>query len=152
MIRIEPGDLDRPDVRALLAAHLADMHATSPPDSVHALDTTALRVPEVTFWTARRDGELLGCGALKQLTAGHGEVKSMRTVPHARGTGVATRLLDHIVGEARARGYVRLSLETGTQPYFAPARGLYRKAGFVECPPFADYRPDPNSTHLTRTL
>jgi putative acetyltransferase len=152
VIRIEPGDLDRPDVRALLAAHLADMHATSPPDSVHALDTGGLRVPEVTFWTARRDGDLVGCGALKRLTDDHGEVKSMRTAPHARGTGVASRMLAHIVGEARARGYTRLSLETGTQQYFAPARRLYRRAGFVDCPPFADYGPDPNSAYLTLSL
>ncbi|GAA4215605.1 GNAT family N-acetyltransferase [Actinocatenispora rupis] len=149
---IEPGDLTSPDVRALLAEHLTDMYATSPPESVHALDTEALQVPEVTFWTVRKAGVLLGCGALRRLTAEHGEIKSMRTARHARGTGVASRLLDHITAEARRRGYARLSLETGAQPYFAPARRLYRGRGFVDCAPFGDYAPDPNSVFLTLPL
>lgn len=151
-LRIEPGDLTSPDVRALLAEHLTDMYATSPPESVHALDTEALQVPEVTFWTVRKAGVLLGCGALRRLTAEHGEIKSMRTARHARGTGVASRLLDHITAEARRRGYARLSLETGAQPYFAPARRLYRGRGFVDCPPFGHYAPDPNSVFLTLPL
>jgi putative acetyltransferase len=151
-LRIETGDLASPDVRSLLAEHLADMHATSPADSVHALDTEALAVPAVTFWTVRREGELLGCGALRHLTDVHGEVKSMRTARHARGTGVASRLLEHIVAEGHRRGYARLSLETGTQPFFAPARRLYRRYGFVDCPPFDTYQPDPNSTFLTLAL
>lgn len=151
-LRIETGELARPDVRSLLAEHLADMHATSPADSVHALDLEALAAPAVTFWTVRREGELLGCGALRRLTDAHGEVKSMRTARHARGTGVASRLLDHIVAEAYRRGYTRLSLETGTQPFFAPAHRLYRRYGFVDCPPFDGYRPDPNSAFLTLVL
>lgn len=151
-LRIEGGDLASPEVRALLAEHLADMHATSPAESVHALDVGALTEPAVTFWTARRDGELLGCGALRHLGDGHGEVKSMRTARHARGTGVASRLLEHIVAEGRRRGYARLSLETGTQPFFAPARRLYRRYGFVDCPPFDAYRPDPHSAFLTLAL
>jgi putative acetyltransferase len=151
-LRIEPGGLTRPEVHDLLAAHLADMHATSPAESVHALDLTGLQSPEVTFWTVWSDEELLGCGALKQLDAEHGEIKSMRTAPHARGMGVASRVLDHILTEAKSRGYERLSLETGTQAFFEPARRLYQRFGFVECPPFGDYRLDPNSVFMTRTV
>lgn len=151
-IRIETDDLTRTEVHALLEAHLADMYATSPPESVHALDVTKLREPGVTFWTAWNGDRLLGCGALKQLDERHGEVKSMRTTPAARGRGIATLLLEHLVAEARGRGYTRLSLETGTEPYFEPARRLYLRHGFVECPPFAGYALDPNSVFLTRTL
>ena len=149
---ISIDDPARPDVTALLAEHLADMHAESPPESVHALDVSALQVDAVTFWTARRDGELLGCAALKELAAGHGEVKSMRTTAVARGTGVGKALLVHVVTEARSRGYDRLSLETGTQEYFAPARGLYAAHGFTECGPFADYVLDPFSAFFTMAL
>jgi putative acetyltransferase len=151
-VRVELDDLTRAEVHALLTEHLTDMHATSPPESVHALDLSALRAGGVTFWTAWQDAELLGCGALKHLDDTHGEIKSMRTTPAARGRGVATMLLGHIVDEARRRGYRRLSLETGTQPFFAPARQLYLRNGFTECAPFADYTPDPNSVFLTRTL
>ncbi len=140
------------EVAAFLGEHLADMHATSPPESVHALDVEALRVAPVTFWTARTDGQLLGCGALKEIDADHGEIKSMRTAATARGQGVASALLAHIVLSAQERGYSRLSLETGTQEYFAPARRLYLRHGFVECGPFADYALDPNSAYFTCTL
>ncbi len=149
---IDMDDLDRPDVRALLAGHLADMHATSPPGSVHALDNAELQAPEITFWTARSDTELLGSAALKRIDDSHGEIKSMRTAPRARGRGVASQLLRHIMAEGRRRGYVRLSLETGTQAFFEPARRLYLKYGFVESPPFAHYELDPNSIFMTRTL
>lgn len=152
VVRIESGGLDRPEVEALLAGHLADMRATSPPESVHALDLTGLQAPGMTFWTAWEDATLLGCGALKQLTADHGEIKSMRTAPEARGRGVASRLLDHILTEARLRGWRRVSLETGSQPFFAPARRLYAKFGFTECPPFGDYTADPHSVFMTRGI
>lgn len=145
-------DPARADVLALLAEHLADMHATSPPESVHALDVDALPVPAVTFWTARRDGVLLGCAALKELEPDHGEVKSMRTATAARGGGVATALLRHVVVEAEGRGYARLSLETGSQDFFAPARRLYARHGFTECGPFADYVLDPHSVFFSRAL
>lgn len=142
----------RPDVTQLLAEHLADMYATSPPESVHALDVDALTATGVTFWTARRDGELVGCGALKELDHGHGELKSMRTTAAARGTGVGKALLVYLVAEGRLRGYSRLSLETGTQEYFAPARGLYASQGFTGCGPFADYAQDPHSAYVTLIL
>lgn len=151
-LQLRPDDLQGPEIAALLSEHLRDMHATSPPESVHALDLAGLRRPEISFWTAWQEGRLAGCGALKQLDAGHGEIKSMRTAQGFHRKGVATRLLQHILDEARRRGYRRLSLETGSMAYFAPARELYRKFGFVECAPFADYQPDPNSTFMTLEL
>jgi len=145
-------DPRRPDVVALLEEHLADMRATSPPESVHALDPTALVGPDLTFWTLRDEGVLLGCAALKQLDPRHAEIKSMRTAVAARRRGVAARLLDHVLDTARQRGYARLSLETGTQDFFAPARALYVSRGFTECGPFASYVIDPHSAFFTRSL
>lgn len=148
MIRIATDDPARPDVHQLLSEHLADMFATSPAESVHALDHSALTHESITFWTAREDGALLGCGALKRLSPGHAEIKSMRTTSAARGRGVATRMLEHIMAEAARLGYERVSLETGTEDYFAPARRLYARHGFTECPPFGDYTLDPNSVFM----
>lgn len=142
----------QPDVVALLEGHLADMRATSPPESVHALDPNALVGPGLSFWTLREDGVLLGCAALKELDLGHAEIKSMRTAPAARRRGVASRLLDHVLAIARERGYTRISLETGTQDFFAPARALYRSRGFEECGPFASYVLDPHSAFFSRPL
>ncbi|MFE9750120.1 GNAT family N-acetyltransferase [Saccharothrix saharensis] len=149
---IEPDDLTRRPVRDLISEHLADMYATSPAESVHALDHAGLREPGVSFWTAWSEGVLLGCAALKELSPVEGEIKAMRTRPEARGRGVAARMLTFLVEEARGRGYRRLSLETGTQDFFAPARRLYARHGFVSCPPFADYRPDPTSEFMTLDL
>ncbi|MEO7061471.1 MAG: GNAT family N-acetyltransferase [Lapillicoccus sp.] len=151
-MEISTGGLDRDDVLALLREHLADMHATSPPGSVHALDVAGLRIPSVTLWTVRESEVLLGCGALKELSATEGEVKSMRTSVAARGRGAATAVLGRIVEEARLRGYHRLSLETGTQDFFAPAWQLYERHGFVACGPFGDYVADPHSRFLTLSL
>lgn len=160
MIVIAQDDPARADVRLLLDEHLADMFATSPAESVHALDPAALTVPEITFWTARAGygtgshgtgpGQLLGCGALKDLGSGEGEIKSMRTAGHARGRGVAALLLTRILDEARHRGYGRVCLETGSQEYFAPARRLYARHGFELCPPFAGYVEDPHSVFMAR--
>lgn len=152
-VHIEIVDPSREPVQALLAEHLADMYATSPPESVHALDLARLTAPAVTVWTLWDGPAALGCAALKGLPSGDaGEVKSMRTAAAARGRGVATRLLEHLVAEARHRGYRRLSLETGTQDVFAPARRLYARFGFVACGPFGDYRPDPHSAFCTLAL
>jgi putative acetyltransferase len=151
-MHIDVDDLSGPEIAALLEAHLQLMRETSPPESVHALDLEALRAPEVTFWTAWEDGRLLGCGALKALDPDHGEIKSMHTAQAARGRGVARTMLAHILGEARRRGYRRLSLETGSMAAFAPARALYARAGFRDCPPFADYVLDPNSAFMTLEL
>jgi putative acetyltransferase len=149
---ISVDDPLRADVVALLEGHLADMRATSPPESVHALDPTSLVGPGLSFWTLREDGVLLGCAALKELDAGHAEIKSMRTAPAARRRGVASLLVDHVLATARERGYARLSLETGTQDFFAPARALYISRGFEECGPFASYVLDPHSAFFSRAL
>jgi putative acetyltransferase len=151
-VDIKLDDLSGPEIAVFLEAHLQDMKATSPPESKHALDLEGLRQPEVTFWTVWEQGTLIGCGAIKALDADHGEIKSMRTAPTYRGRGVASRLLQHILQEARQRGYGRLSLETGSMVFFEPARRLYAKHGFEECPPFGDYWGDPNSVFMTRTL
>lgn len=156
VVAVDP-DVAEPDVVALLEAHLADMRAVSPPESVHALDLDALRGPDVTFLTARdADGTLLGVGALRRLDdpgePGHGEVKSMRTAPGAVRRGVAATLLGGLVDLARAQGLRRVSLETGAEPFFEPARLFYAHHGFVECGPFHGYAPDPHSVFMTRAL
>jgi len=151
-MQIRVDDLTGSEIRALLAEHVHNMHQLSPPESVHALDITALLEPEITFWTVWSYDELLGCGALKELTPVHGEIKSMRTASAHRRKGVARAMLQHIILEARKRSYACLSLETGSMQAFAPARSLYESFGFTYCSPFADYAEDPNSVFLTRTL
>jgi putative acetyltransferase len=150
LIRVD--DLRGPEIRQLLQEHLHSMTLYSPPESIHALDLDELRRPEVTFWSAWHEGELQGCGALKELDPQHGEIKSMRTARAHLRKGVARVMLDHIIGEARRRGYARLSLETGTNPAFMPARELYASAGFVYCEPFAQYVADPYSVFMTRVF
>ncbi len=151
-MRIRPDDLSSPEIHALLAAHVADMYRISPPGSVHVLDVEGLRQPGLSFWSLWIDGELAGCGALKELDPTHGELKSMRTAPAFRGRGVGKAMLSHLLAEARHRGYTRVSLETGSQPFFAPAWALYRSAGFTDCPPFDHYVDDPNSVFMTKAL
>ena len=151
-MKIIVDDLQGPEIAALLEAHLSLMRSQSPPESVHALDLDKLREPDVTFWTVWDKGELLGCGALKQLGSGDGEIKSMHTAKAARGRGIAARLLTHLENHARSQNYRRLSLETGSQDGFAPARALYCKFGYTICPPFGDYTDDPNSTFMTKEL
>lgn len=153
-MQIAPDSPARDDVRRLLDEHLTDMFATSPPESVHALDHSALLAATVTFWTARDGDTLLGCGALSELDPQRrtGEIKSMRTTAPARGRGIASALLTTILTEARRREYTRVSLETGTQDFFAPARRLYARHGFVPCGPFGSYTPDPHSTFMTLEL
>ncbi len=156
LIRID--DLSGPEIAQLLEEHLADMNATSPPESKHALDLDGLRQADVTFWTLwatdnKEQGErLAGCCALKRLTAEHGEIKSMRTATAFRRQGVAQRLLQHLLDQAKDQRLTRLSLETGSMEYFAAARGLYSRFGFEECPPFGDYIEDPNSVFMTRRV
>jgi putative acetyltransferase len=151
-MEIRLDDLRGPEIFELLQEHLQDMALHSPPESIHALNIDRLRKPEITFWTAWDDGDLLGCGALKELDSRHGEIKSMRTSRSHRKTGVATSLLNHIVEQAKLRGYKRLSLETGSVGAFEPARRLYIKSGFKYCGPFADYVKDCYSVFLTREL
>lgn len=151
-MKIEIDDLSRPEIHALLEEHLRSMHALSPPESVHALDLTSLRQPDITFWSAWEGTQLLGCGALKQLDAQHGEVKSMRTPAALRRRGAGRALLAQIVETAKLRGYERLSLETGSVEAFEPARRLYERFGFTCCGPFGDYAPDPHSVFMTLRL
>lgn len=145
-------DLSGPEVAALLEEHLRGMAEDTPPESVHALDLDGLKRPEITFWSAWDGPDLMGCGALKDLGGGHGELKSMRTAEGHLRKGVAAGLLAHIVTEARRRGFKRLSLETGSPDSFIPARKLYEKFGFEYCGPFADYEEDPYSVYMTMTL
>jgi putative acetyltransferase len=151
-MKIEVDDLSRPEIHALLREHLENMYQLSPPESVHALDLSKLRVPEITFWSALDGRLLLGCGALKELDPRHGEVKSMRTPAALRRRGAARAILAHIIEVARSRSYERLSLETGAQAAFLPAQSLYQSFGFERCGPFADYRDDPHSVFMTRLL
>lgn len=151
-VQIQVDDPRRADVLALLEEHLADMYATSPPESVHALDPESLAVPAITFWTARDGDVLLGCVALKAISVEHAEIKSMRTATAARRRGVAGLLLDHVLTEARGRGHTRISLETGAEDYFVAARTLYATRGFTECGPFEGYAPDPHSVFMTLAL
>jgi putative acetyltransferase len=148
----QEGDLDSADVEALLDAHFADMRSISPPEACHVLPVDGLRDPSVTFWSLREDGRLLAVGALKALDSGHGEVKSMRTAREALGRGAGRAMLEHIVAEARRRGYRRLSLETGSTEPFHPALKLYERNGFIPCGPFAGYRRTPFTLFLTREL
>ena len=149
---IRRDDLTHPDVLALLDLHLRAAFENSPPGSVFALDASGLRDPSVTAWTVWEGDALLGMGALKQLDPAWGEIKSMRTAPAHLRRGVAAAMLDHLVAEARARGYRRLSLETGSNAPFAAAHALYRRAGFVDCAPFADYDDTVFAQYFTKDL
>ena len=149
---IRRDDLRGPEIAALLEEHLGHMRRVSPPESVHALDLEKLRAPEISFWTVWRDARLAGCGALKELDPQHGEIKSMRTSDAFLRQGVGRLMLEHLIKEAKRRAYTRVSLETGSQDYFEPARKLYRRFGFVDCAPFADYIEDPNSVFMTQEL
>lgn len=151
-LRIIEDDLSGPQIAALLRLHLAEMHGWSPPQSVHAMPIERLRAPDVTFYSAWYEDALAGCGALKQIDAHHGELKSMRAHPDYRGNGVGRAILDHLLAAARARGYTRVSLETGRPAPFLPARRLYEANGFTECPPFGNYAADDFSICMTRLL
>jgi putative acetyltransferase len=151
-MEIRRDDLTDPSVVGLLEAHLAEMALHSPPESIHALDLDGLRTPDITFWCIWDGDDLLGSGALKQIDAGHGEIKSMHTLARHRGRGVARRMVEHVIAEARRRGYRRLSLETGSMAAFEPARALYARYGFDYCGPFEGYKADPNSVFMTLAL
>lgn len=151
-MNIEIDDLSRPAIHALLNEHMQSMYALSPPESVHAMDLEKLRRPEITFWSAWEGELLLGCGALKAMSATQGEIKSMRTPENLRRKGAGRAILAHIIEVARTRGYERLSLETGNMAAFTPAHKLYESFGFSFCGPFGDYIDDPNSVFMTLQL
>jgi len=152
MLEIIAGGLDHPDVIAMLKFHFDTNIAVTPPGSAHVFDVSRLKQPDVFFWSAWKAKCLMGTGALKLLDAKHGEIKSMHTLQTARRSGVGTAMLQHIMDNAKAKGLQRLSLETGSFDFFAPARTLYARHGFLECPAFGDYKPDPHSTFMTREL
>jgi len=149
---IKPADFSDQKLIDLLSVHVTTARAATALGSAHALDLEGLKSPDIDFWTLWEGEALLGVGALKQLTPDHGEVKSMHTVENARGRGVGTLMLRHLIEQARLKGMTRLSLETGSWDYFIPARALYAMHGFAECPPFGDYRPDPNSVFMAIKL
>ena len=149
---IRVDDLAGPEIAELMQQHLRSMAKYSPPESIHALDLDELRRPEVTVWSGWRGGELLGCGALKELDCRHAEIKSMRTAIGHQRKGVAAGLLKHILNEAKNRHYKRVSLETGSMAAFSAAHKLYVGFGFKECEPFADYLEDPYSIFMTKEL
>jgi putative acetyltransferase len=151
-MKIQVDDLSGPEVAGFLDEHVQEMRSITPLESKHALDLDGLRRPEITFWSVLDRDTLVGCGAIKRLDARHAEVKSMRTAPTRKRSGIASLLLQHIITEARRMGFTRLSLETGAAEFFLPARKLYQKFGFEYCQPFADYKPDPHSVFMTRTL
>lgn len=151
-MRIQRDNLEHQEVRLLLEEHLASMNEISPPESVHALDIEGLKASNIRFWTVWENSELLACGALKELDNYHGEIKSMRTKAEHRRRGIARKLLQHIITQARTRGLQRLSLETGSMAEFRGAHRLYEEHGFERCPPFSTYKPDPNSICMTLTL
>ncbi|MFG2894741.1 GNAT family N-acetyltransferase [Streptomyces sp. NPDC048248] len=151
-MKIVADDLSGPEIARFLAEHVEQMRSLTPLESKHALDLDGLRAPGITFWSVLEGDSLVGCGAIKRLDAGHAELKSMRTRPKRQRSGVASQLMEHIIGEAIRMGFTRLSLETGSAEFFLPARKLYEKFGFRACEPFADYRPDPNSTFMSRAL
>jgi putative acetyltransferase len=151
-VKIVVDDLSGPEIARFLDEHVQEMRSITPPESKHALDLEGLRKPEITFWSVVDGDTLVGCGAIKRLDASHAEVKSMRTAPTRKRSGIASLLLEHIITEAKRMGFTRLSLETGAAEFFLPARTLYEKFGFLCCQPFADYQPDPYSVFMTRVL
>lgn len=152
MIRIGPESPLGPDLGDLMARHTQAMHADTPPESIHMMDVSELAAPGIAFHVMREDGRPIGMGAVKRIGADEGEIKSMHVLAELRGRGLARRMLDHLVAEAQATGITRLSLETGSQDAFLPARRLYETAGFVPCAPFGAYREDPMSVYLTLRL
>jgi putative acetyltransferase len=148
-VEIKIDDLTGPEVAELVGEHLQGMSLNSPPESIHALNLEGLKKPEITFWSVWEGKELVGCGALKELDGQHGEIKSMRTSASHLRKGIARRMLQHIIEEAKRRGYRQLSLETGSMDAFEPARRLYASFGFQYCRPFSDYTEDPNSVFMT---
>ena len=152
MLKIVEGGLDDRQVLAMLRFHFDTNIAVTPPGSAHVFDVSRLKQSDVFFWTAWNDDALMGTGALKLLDSSHGEIKSMHTLQTARRSGIGAAMLQHIMEQAKTKCLKRLSLETGSFAFFAPARALYARYGFEECAPFGDYSLDPNSTFMTREM
>jgi putative acetyltransferase len=151
-VRIQNANLEAPEFISLIDTHAELMLSLSPPGSCHFLPMEGLKDPAVTVWEMRDGADLVGCGGLKHLSESHGEIKSMHTLSAKRGAGLGRKMLDHVMTEAKARGYKRLSLETGSMDGFKPSRTLYQSSGFEICPPFGDYVEDPHSVFMTKLL
>jgi putative acetyltransferase len=141
-----------PDLALLMERHTADMHADTPPESIHMMDAGQLATPGIAFFVMREAGVPVAMGAFRRIDGTHAEIKSMHVLAEVRGRGLSRAMLEHLVAEARAAGFARLSLETGVQPTFVAARALYARSGFEECLPFEGYGPDPNSVFMTKAL
>ena len=152
MLTIAPESTLTPDLTLLMQRHTMAMHSQSPPESIHMLDASKLALPGISFFVMRDKGEAIGMGAVKRIDDSHAEIKSMHILAERRGEGLSRKMLEHLTGHALSLGFKKLSLETGSQLGFAPARGLYAKAGFEECGPFEGYGPDPNSVFMTRII
>ncbi|MEM5527215.1 GNAT family N-acetyltransferase [Gammaproteobacteria bacterium AS21] len=152
MLEIKQDDLTGSQIQALLQEHLSDMHATSPAESVHALDLQALKSPSITFWTIWHEQTLAGCAALQKIDDSHLELKSMRSAKQFKNQGIASTMLKFLIAHAKQAGFEKISLETGSMDYFKPAHQLYKKHGFSHCPPFANYVKDINSIFMTLDL
>ena len=152
MLTIAPESPLTPDLTLLMQRHTQAMHLQSPPESIHMLDASKLALPGIAFFVMREDGEAIGMGAVKRINDSHAEIKSMHVLAERRGEGLSRRMLEHLTDHALSLGFTKLSLETGSQPGFAPARGLYANAGFEECGPFEGYAPDLNSVFMTRSI
>lgn len=151
-MKIIEDDLLGDEIRRLLQTHFDLMRSQSPEESCHVLPIDDLKHPSIKFWSIWNDGALLGCGALKDLGDGHGEIKSMHVYKHLRGKGISRKILIHIIDCAMKNGFEKLSLETGSFDEFMPARKLYESFGFEECEPFGDYVKDPNSVFMTKAI
>ena len=151
-VRIQSANLEAPEFIALIDTHAELMLSLSPPGSCHFLPMEGLKDPSVTVWEMRDGEDLVGCGGLKEISETHGEIKSMHTLSAKRGAGLGRKMLNHVMTEAKARGYERLSLETGSMDGFKPSRTLYQSSGFEICPPFGDYVEDPYSVFMTKLL
>lgn len=151
-MQIKLDNLESPQVVALICEHLASMEPTAPPESRHALDLDGLRGPDITFWSIWDGENLAGIGALKRLSRDHAEIKSMKTAERYLRQGIASRMLDHLILEAKKHGYRQLGLETGSMEFFRPARNLYSSFGFIVSGPFGDYVEDPNSVFMTMNV
>lgn len=141
-----------PDLDVLMQRHTHDMHADTPPESIHMMDANQLAAPGIWFFVMREEGHPIGMGAFKRIDDTHAEIKSMHVLAEVRGRGLSRLMLEHLVDAARAEGFTRVSLETGVQPTFVAARALYAASGFTECAPFEGYSADPNSVFMTRHL
>ena len=151
-MQIKIDDLSSREIASFLQEHIDEMKAVSPPESKHALDLKGLKQPEITFWTVWDEAIIIGCGAIKRLNKNHAEIKSMRVASSHRRRGIASKLLQHILSEAKKRGYSRISLETGSMTFFKPAHRLYAKFDFQQCQAFSIYKEDPNSIFMTKEL